>query len=138
MSKHSGYDKSDFDTIILHGKKMSQKEKAKRALRTGNQQVETKKKHGGGQNGDISNVNMKKLDEDMENLKVETVNKKLSQEIMKARTTKGWKQKELATKINVLPSVIQKYENGQAIPEHNIILKLQRVLGVKLTGKDFK
>ena len=42
---------------------------------------------------------MKKLDEDSENLKVETVNKKLSQEIVKARTAKGWKQKDLVQKL---------------------------------------
>lgn len=134
----SEYDKSDFDTIILYGKKLSHKEQAKRAIRTGKTPIETLKKFGGGGNKNISNQNMKKLDEDMENLKVETVNKKLSQEIMKARTAKGWKQKDLATKVNVQPAVIQKYENGQAIPDHNIILKLQKVLGVKLTGKEFK
>lgn len=134
----SNYDKSDFDTIILHGKKMSHKEQAKKALRTGKTPIETLKKFGAGGNKNLSNQNMKKLEEDSENLKVETINKKLSQEIMKARTFKGWKQKDLATKVNVLPSVVQKYENGQAIPDHNIILKLQKVLGVKLTGKEFK
>lgn len=134
----STYDKSDFDTIILHGKKMRQKEQAKRAIQTGRTPVETLKKFGAGGNKNLSNQNMKKLDEDMDNLKVETVNKKISNEIIKARTAKKWKQKDLATKVNVLPSVIQKYENGQAIPDHNIILKLQRVLGIKLTGKEFK
>ena len=39
----SNYDKSDFDTIILHGKKMSQKEQAKRAMRTGKTPIETLK-----------------------------------------------------------------------------------------------
>jgi putative transcription factor len=129
---------SDFDTIIIHAKKLSQKEQAKRAMRTGKTPVETIKKYGAGGNKTISNQNMKKLDEDTENLKVEKVNKKISQEIVKARTAKKWKQKDLATKVNVLPTVIQKYENGQAIPDHNIILKLQRVLGIKLTGKEFK
>ena len=59
------YDKSDFDTIILYGKKLSHKEQAKRAMRTGKTPVETLKKFGGGGNKNISNQNMKKLDEDV-------------------------------------------------------------------------
>ena len=35
--------------------------------------------------------------------------------------------------LNEKPQVIQQYENGQAIPNPQIINKLQRTLGVKLT-----
>ena len=74
----------------------------------------------------------------VEDFNIKKVNRKLSTTISTARTAKGMKQKDLATKINVLPALIQKYENGQAIPDQQVINKLQRVLGIKLTGKDFK
>jgi len=36
--------------------------------------------------------------------------------------------------INEKPQVIQEYEAGKAIPNNQIITKLERVLGVKLRG----
>ena len=38
----------------------------------------------------------------------------------------------IATKINEKPQVIGEYENGKAIPNGQIISKMERVLGVKL------
>lgn len=37
--------------------------------------------------------------------------------------------------INEKPQVIQEYECGKAIPNQQIITKLERTLGVKLRGK---
>ena len=85
-----------------------------------------------------SSINARKLEEETEDFNIKKVNRKLSTAISSARTAKGMKQKDLATKINVLPALIQKYENGQAIPDQQVINKLQKVLKVKLTGKDFK
>jgi ribosome-binding protein aMBF1 (putative translation factor) len=39
----------------------------------------------------------------------------------------GWKQKDLAQRINVSPAIIQEYENGKATPDGGIISKLNRV-----------
>jgi hypothetical protein len=36
--------------------------------------------------------------------------------------------------INEKPQIIQEYESGKAIPNNQIIAKLERVLGVKLRG----
>jgi putative transcription factor len=36
--------------------------------------------------------------------------------------------------INEKPQVIQEYESGKAIPNNQIVTKLERVLGVKLRG----
>ena len=47
---------------------------------------------------------------------------------------KSMTQKDLATKVNEKPSVIQDYENGKAIPSPALLAKLERVLGVKLRG----
>jgi ribosome-binding protein aMBF1 (putative translation factor) len=41
-------------------------------------------------------------------------------------------QKELATAINEKPQVVAEYESGKAMPNPQIILKLERSLGVKL------
>lgn len=43
-------------------------------------------------------------------------------------------QKDLAQKVNEKPSVIQEYEASRAIPNPQILAKLERALGVKLRG----
>ena len=45
-------------------------------------------------------------------------------------------QKDVAQKINEKPSILQDYEAGRAIPNAQILAKLERVLGVKLRGND--
>ena len=46
-------------------------------------------------------------------------------------------QKDLATKINEKPSVVNDYESGKAPnPNQQILAKMERALGVKLRGKD--
>ncbi|SCV17570.1 related to Multiprotein-bridging factor 1 [Nakaseomyces glabratus] len=44
-------------------------------------------------------------------------------------------QKDLATKINEKPTVINDYEAGRAIPNQQVLGKMERALGVKLRGK---
>ena len=44
-------------------------------------------------------------------------------------------QKDVAQKVNEKPSVIQDYESSKAIPNPQILGKLERILGVKLRGK---
>jgi putative transcription factor len=43
-------------------------------------------------------------------------------------------QKDVAAKINEKQSVLQDYESGKAIPNPQILGKLERALGVKLRG----
>jgi putative transcription factor len=47
---------------------------------------------------------------------------------------KRFTQKDLAQKVNEKPSVIQDYESSKAIPNPQILGKLERTLGVKLRG----
>ena len=54
--------------------------------------------------------------------------------IQTARQEKELSQKDLAQKVNEKPSVIQDYESGRAIPNPQILGKLERALGVKLRG----
>ncbi|KIJ22854.1 hypothetical protein M422DRAFT_61359 [Sphaerobolus stellatus SS14] len=56
--------------------------------------------------------------------------------IQAGRQDKGFTQKDLAQKVNEKPSVIQDYEGGKAIPNPQILGKLERALGVKLRGSD--
>ena len=56
--------------------------------------------------------------------------------IGQTRQTKGLTQKDLGTRINEKPQVVGDYESGRAIPNPQILGKMERVLGVKLRGKD--
>lgn len=51
---------------------------------------------------------------------------------MQARTAKKMTQKEVATAINEKPQVVAEYESGKAVPNPQIISKLERTLGTKL------
>lgn len=76
-------------------------------------------------------MSARKLEESDE-LKHKTVNKSLSKAIQQARMAKKMTQKDLATAINEKPQVIAEYENGKAIPNGQIISKIERRLGCKL------
>lgn len=54
--------------------------------------------------------------------------------IQAARLEKKLTQKELAQKINELATVVSEYETGRALPNQNILAKMERVLGVRLRG----
>ena len=51
-----------------------------------------------------------------------------------ARSERGLTQKDLADKVSEKCSVIQGYESGTAIPNPQILAKLERTLCVKLRG----
>ena len=96
----------------------------------------TEKKFGSGSNSSAHNssgatINARKIEES-DDLKINKVDKSLSKAIQQARMAKKLTQKELATKINEKPQVVGEYENGKAIPNAQIINKLERELGVKL------
>lgn len=57
-----------------------------------------------------------------------------SQAIQDGRQAASLSQKDLAQKINEKPSVLQDYESSRAIPNPQILGKLERALGVKLRG----
>merc|ERR1712012_81645 len=81
--------------------------------------------------------------EKREELKHAKVDRSLSKAIMQARMAKKMTQKELATAINEKPQVVAEYENGKAIPNGQIIVKIERKLacklprpGKKITGRE--
>ena len=79
-----------------------------------------------------------KIDRDTEEgvFNVEKVGLSVSKTIGQARQALKLTQKDLATKINEKPSVVNDYESGRAAPSQQILGKLERALGVKLRGKD--
>ena len=77
-------------------------------------------------------MSAKKLEEADDVGKIARVDRSLSKAIMQARTAKKMTQKELATAINEKPQVVAEYESGKAIPNPQIIGKIERKLGCKL------
>lgn len=60
------------------------------------------------------------------------MDKELSKAISQARNAKQMTQAQLATAINEKAQTIQQYENGQAVPNGQVIVRLEKVLGVHL------
>ena len=77
-------------------------------------------------------MSARKLEEADDVGKIAKVDKSLSKAIMQARTAKKMTQKELATAINEKPQVVAEYESGKAVPNPQIIGKIERKLGCKL------
>lgn len=59
----------------------------------------------------------------------------MAQAIQNARTSKGWKQADLAKHCNLPLNVIQSYENRTATVNGQTVGILSRVLGIKLADK---
>ncbi len=91
--------------------------------------AENKSAHAGGGPG------LRKLEESTEEFHHNTVNKNLSKSISQARLAKKMTQQQLATAINERAQIIQQYESGQAIPNPQILNKLDRALGIHLPRK---
>ena len=72
------------------------------------------------------------LDDNLESFNTDKVSFALKMQIQKARMAANLSQKDLAQKINVTQKTIQSYENGTAIPDHQVLQKLRIVLKVKL------
>ena len=125
-----GFEHQDLEVLHLVNKKVALENAKKDRIRKGLTTMETKKKYQG-------DIKMKKLEEDMVNLKVETVSKSISTTIREQRSKLNLKQKDLANRINVPVQTIQQYENGSVQTDIKILLKLEKVLKCKLTGKGF-
>lgn len=79
-------------------------------------------------------ANAKKLDEDTETLKVKKVDHNLSINIQRARQAKNWTQADLAKEICEKTSVVTEYENGKAIPNEQILVRMEKAFQIHLRG----
>ncbi|XP_042451780.1 multiprotein-bridging factor 1b-like [Zingiber officinale] len=132
----------DWEPVVIRKKAPTaaakKDEKAVNAARRSGAEIETVKKSNAGTNKAASSgtsLNTRKLDDETENLSHERVSTELKKNIMQARLAKKLTQAQLAQLINEKPQIIQDYESGKAIPNQQIITKLERVLGTKLRGK---
>ncbi|XP_018789935.1 PREDICTED: endothelial differentiation-related factor 1 homolog isoform X1 [Bactrocera latifrons] len=133
---------SDWDTVTVLRKKAPKGSAAKsetvvnHARRQG-VPVETTQKYGAGTNKQhITTKNTAKLDRETEELKHDKIPLDVGKLIMQGRQSKGLSQKDLATKICEKQQVVTDYEAGRGIPNNLILGKIERVIGIKLRGKD--
>ena len=117
----------DWETVVLRGKGKNVDAKKKREGDT-----ETRGKFDG-----ASSSAMRKLDDANDVVKPQRINPKIKERIVQARTVNKISQKVLAQRCQVQPTIVQQYENGKAKADVNVLRKMERVLKVKLTGKEF-
>uniref|UniRef100_A0A8C2UGB7 HTH cro/C1-type domain-containing protein n=1 Tax=Chinchilla lanigera TaxID=34839 RepID=A0A8C2UGB7_CHILA len=124
---------SDWDTVTVLRKKgpTAAQAKSKQAILAAQRRgedVHTSKKWAAGQNKQHSiTKNTAKLDRETEEQHHDRVTLEVGKVIQWGRQSKGLTQKDLATKIN---------ENGRAIPNNQVLGKIERAIGLRLRGKD--
>ncbi|XP_072908239.1 endothelial differentiation-related factor 1 homolog [Hemitrygon akajei] len=133
---------SDWDTVTVLRKKgpSAAQAKSKQAITSAQRRgddVETTKKWAAGQNKQHTiTKNTAKLDRETEELHHERVSLTVGKLIQQGRQNMGMNQKDLATRISEKPQVIADYEAGKAIPNNQVLGKIERVIGLKLRGRD--
>jgi len=132
----------DWDTVTYLRKKppKASQLRSQQAINAAQRQglaIETTKKFNAATNKQHqTSLNTSKLDKETEQLHHETVGLDVGRLIQQGRQNKNMTQKDLATKINEKPQVINDYEAGRAVPNQQILTKIERVLGMKLRGRD--
>ncbi|KAG0593252.1 hypothetical protein M758_1G308600 [Ceratodon purpureus] len=134
--------RQDWEPVVVRKKAPTsgakKDEKAVNAARRSGAELETIKKFNAGSNKaatSATGLNTKRLDDETDVLAHEKVSGELKKNIMQARLDKKLTQAQLAQLINEKPQIVQEYESGKAIPNQQIIAKLERILGTKLRGK---
>lgn len=132
----------DHQTVIgkkARSPKVARNESDVNAARKVGAVVGTDKKSTGGTNKahqGTDHQKIAKIDRENEVAPPPKISLTVGRAMQQARMEKGLSQKDCAQKINEKPSVLQDYESGKAIPNTQILSKLERVLGVKLRGTD--
>lgn len=133
---------SDWDKVTVLRKKIPQSSqlKTESAVNQARRQgvaIDTQQKYGAGSNKQhVTTKNTAKLDRETEELKHDKIPLNVGKIIQQGRQGKGLTQKDLATKICEKQQVVNDYEAGRGIPNNLILSKMERVLGIKLRGKE--
>ncbi|RPD65865.1 ylMBF1 [Lentinus tigrinus ALCF2SS1-7] len=135
---------TDWDSKVVIGQKAKAAKVTRNtsdlnAARRAGAVVGTEKKVTGGANKahqGTDHQKIAKLDRENEVAPPPKISPTVGKAMQTARMEKNLSQKDVAQKINEKPSVLQDYEAGRAIPNPQILAKLERVLGVKLRGAD--
>lgn len=130
MSNHF----QDWEPVVINiPKTTTPGRNAKKTTNSTQSNMVSKKKSSNKQSKALDNST--KIDKSDEAKRIETVSIDIARTIQQRRTEKKWTQKELATKICEQHRVISDYETGRAIPNNQILIKLERALDIKLRGK---
>lgn len=139
---------ADWDSVTVIGKNVrrggggpretvARKQSDINAARRSGAVLSVDKKYGGANSrGGTEGQRLAKVDRENEVAPPKKIDQSVGKTISKARLEKKLTQKELATKVNEKPNVINDYEAGRAVPNQQLLGKLERVLGVKLRGKN--
>lgn len=139
---------SDWDTVTVIGSRarvggggpretVAKTQAQLNAARRAGAVVGTEKKYGSSNTtSNPEGQKLAKLDDTDDVVGVKKVDMSVGKAIQQGRQEKKLTQKDLATKVNEKPQVINDYEAGRAIPNQQILGKLERALGIKLRGKD--
>ena len=76
--------------------------------------------------------NLKKVEKEEETFKHATVSLSMSKRIAQERCEKKMTQKDLANALSLPFKIIQDYEAGKAIPNHIVLNKIEKALGVRV------
>eukprot|EP00916_Digyalum_oweni_P013632 GHVL01022394.1.p1 GENE.GHVL01022394.1~~GHVL01022394.1.p1 ORF type:complete len:138 (+),score=24.72 GHVL01022394.1:30-443(+) len=133
MANHQDWTQVVWDKKPTSGAAARDKNAVNQAFKKG-ERVEVVKKYAGGKNSGAQHpqMNTKTLDEDNEHLKHARVSHEFRIALQQARQAKGMTQQALAQEISEKGSVINEYENGKAIPNGQVVQKLNRALGTTL------
>lgn len=134
------YGNVDWDSVTVLKKKNAappnKKVAVNKALQSG-EKVDLQKKYNAATNKHQgTSLNTARLDAETEKLSHNKVSLDVARLIQQARAAKNWKREELSAKICEKVQVVTDYENGSAIPNPQVLGKMERALGVKLQGKD--
>jgi putative transcription factor len=102
------------------------------AMRKGTGFEVERKIHAQGNKHSSGLQNAAKIEAESEVFKTKRVGQSFKTELMKARQAKNMTQADLAKLINEKSTVINEYESGKAIPNGQVIQKLNRALGCTL------
>jgi putative transcription factor len=117
---------------IIHRRFDNTKTEVANAYRTGANVNVTQKINAAKNTHNKVNINTAKLDEVHEAEHIERVSRSLSLQIQQARNAMKLTQKELAQRAQIPEAEVKSYENGTAIPNGQILQKINRVLGTTL------
>ncbi|CDF34194.1 Multiprotein bridging factor 1 [Chondrus crispus] len=118
----------DWSRVVMRSKNPS----GSRKLESGPGSSAERKFTAGSNTKASGDSSMAKLDAETDVLAHKKVGLGLGKAIQQARSAKGMTQAKLAQAINEKPAVVNTYENGKAIPNGQIIVKMERALGTKL------
>jgi len=131
------------ETIIIRRRaektKVTRSQSEVNAARRAGAVVATERKTTGAQNKahvGPDHQRIAKVDRENEIAPPPKVDISVGRAIQQSRMDLGLTQKDLAQRINEKPQVVNEYESGKAIPNQQVLGKIERVLAIRLRGKN--